>query len=219
MDVFEAYAKHKERYLKTSKDNLLEYYANSYTYGTVCTFSGKADKAIVIFNAVLNIEDKQNIVPLIAKVTCHHCLAYAYAYEGDVDKAYENFMFVYNVNPNLLETSYCFLFKILEFKNDAQQIVDIVSRNVNISFGLTKLILEYYKLKHINKVQDKDLCKFIIKNFKYSNVKSKTCFDFFEKEIFELADRSKLYRQYFEFIGDMHKNKHFKLAIDDSPFI
>ena len=128
-------------------------------------------------------------------------------------------MFVYNVNPNLLETSYCFLFKILEFKNNTQQIVDIVSRNVNISFGLTKLILEYYKLKHINKVQDKDLCKLIIKNFKYSNVKSKTCFDFFEKEIFELADRSKLYRQYFEFIGDMHKNKHFKLAIDDSPFI
>ena len=128
-------------------------------------------------------------------------------------------MFVYDVNPDLLETSYCFLFKILEFKNDIYQIINIVNKNIDSSFGLAKLILEYYKLKHINKAQDKDLCKFIIKNFKYTNIKSKICFDFFEKEIYVIADKSKLYKQYFEFIGGMHENQHFKLAIDDSSFI
>lgn len=128
-------------------------------------------------------------------------------------------MFVYDVNPDLLETSYCFLFKVLEFKNDIYQIINIVNKNIDSSFGLAKLILEYYKLKHINKAQDKDLCKFIIKNFKYTNIKSKICFDFFEKEIYGIADKSKLYKQYFEFIGGMHENQHFKLAIDDSPFI
>lgn len=219
MDIYEAYAKHKEKYRNSNSDNILEYYASSYIYGTICTFSGKANIAIKVFNSALNTNDKNEIVPLITKVSCHHCLAYAYFYNNDMDKAYDSFMFVYNVNPLLLELSYCFLFKILETKKDVNQIKNIVKRNISSSFGFTKLILGYYKLKYIEESKDKDLCKYIIKNFKYSNIKSKICFDFFEKEIYEIVRKSNLYKLYFEFIGDMHKNKRYILTIDDSPFV
>ncbi len=219
MDAYDAYAKHKDRYAKTKKENLLEYYANSYIYGIICTFSGKANKAIEIFDSVLNTSDKQEIIPLITKVSCHHFLAYAYFYSGDNQKAYENYMFVYNVNPGLLEISYCYLFKILELENNIALIIDIVKANINTSFGLASLLLEYYKLKYIDKAQNRELCKYIIKNFKYSNIKSKICFDFFEKEIYEIVKESNLYKLYFEFIGDMHKNKRYILAIEDSSFL
>ena len=219
MNIFEIYSKHNENYLKNNISKSREYFISCYSYACVCIFTNKPKKAIEVLNNLICITQNTNSIPLIAINACHHRLAYAYFYAHDFDKAYENFMFVYDVNPDLLETSYCFLFKILEFKNDIYQIINIVNKNIDSSFGLAKLILEYYKLKHINKAQDKDLCKFIIKNFKYTNIKSKICFDFFEKEIYVIADKSKLYKQYFEFIGGMHENQHFKLAIDDSSFI
>lgn len=219
MNIFEIYSKHNENYLKNNISKSREYFISCYSYACVCIFTNKPKKAIEVLNNLICITKNTNSIPLIAITACHHRLAYAYFYAHDFDKAYENFMFVYDVNPDLLETSYCFLFKILEFKNDIYQIINIVNKNIDSSFGLAKLILEYYKLKHINKAQDKDLCKFIIKNFKYTNIKSKICFDFFEKEIYVIADKSKLYKQYFEFIGGMHENQHFKLAIDDSSFI
>lgn len=219
MDIYEAYAKHKKMYLESKKDDILIYFTNICAFGCACVFIGKPKKAIELLNMALNLKRIEEILPKSAIISGIHSLAYAHFYAGNADKSYENYMEVYKTNPNLLETSYCFLFKILEYKKDTQQIANIINKNIDNSEGLTKIIFGYYKLKYIDYANDKELSKYIVKNLKYSNIKSKVCFDFFEKEMFELANRTKLFKLYFDYIGDMHRSKHFKLAVDDSPFM
>lgn len=219
MDIYEAYAKHKKMYLESKKDDILIYFTNICAFGCACVFIGKPKKAIELLNMALNLKRIEEILPKSAIITSKHSLAYAYFFDGDMDEAYKNYMIVYNTNHDLMETSYCFLFKTLERKNNTQQAINIIKNNIDTSYGLSKTILEYYKLKYIDKAEVTILTKFIVDNFRYQKTKSKTCFLFFERELSELVEISKTYKDHYDFVTDVHKNKHFQMSIDDSPFV
>ncbi len=170
-------------------------FANAYTNAYVQNYH----KALQYIELALSIKDIQLVIP-------KGLIMHAYISKGYIEynlrqykESYNCFLKVYETNSTALEIAYVFLFKTAELTNNFKTINKIL-KNKHQSSATIKDIFNYYQNKHINKLSEKELAKYIVDNFSIEKCKSKILSQFFLNELFTITKTTKLYKLYFDFV-------------------